>query len=252
MTHARHPVTQAPVTAPGPLAALLLPAGTAVAESFGDPPPGAPGTGLFPGEEAAVSKAVAKRRLEYATVRYCARRALADLGLPPTAILNGPKREPIWPEGVVGSMTHCDGYRAAALARTDLLRGLGMDAEPHGPLPDGVLGSIALPEELDHLAGLTGRHPAVHWDRLLFSAKESVYKTWFPIARCWLGFEEASIAFTPGPAESPGSGATASGTFTARLLRSGLVLDGEPVDRLTGRWLVGRDLVITAIALVAD
>jgi 4'-phosphopantetheinyl transferase EntD len=247
-------VNQSPVTLSGPLAALLLPTGTAVAESFGDPPPGTPGTDLFPGEEEAVRNAVDKRRREYGTVRYCARQALAELGLPPTAILSGPKREPLWPDGVVGSMTHCDGYRAAALARTDLLPGLGIDAEPHGPLPDGVLDTIALPEELDHLAGLVAGQPAVHWDRLLFSAKESVYKTWFPLAQCWLGFEEASIKFTPGPAGSIGvegiEGAE-GGTFTARLLRPGLVLDGSPVDQLTGRWLVAKGLVITAIALIA-
>ena len=239
MSHARQLVTD-----PGPLLGRLLPDGASVAESFGDPPPGTAETELFPAEQEAVRNAVDKRRREYSTVRYCARQALAGLGLPRIPILNGPKREPLWPDGVVGSMTHCEGYRAAAVARTDVLLGLGIDAEPHGPLPDGVLESIALPEELDHLTDLGARLPAVQWGRVLFSAKESVYKTWFPLAHCWLGFEEAALEFEPDPA---GDG----GRFTARLLRPGLVVDGKPADQLTGRWLVCRDLVITAVSLVA-
>ena len=59
----------------------------------------------------------------------------------------GAKREPLWPAGVVGSITHCDGYRAAAVARATDLATVGIDAEPHEPLPDGVLAAIALPAE---------------------------------------------------------------------------------------------------------
>lgn len=77
-------------------------------------------------------------------------------------------------------MTHCDGYGAAALVRLTDLASLGIDAEPDGPLPDGVLESIALPAEVALLRRLGGARPGVHWDRLLFSAKESVYKAWYP------------------------------------------------------------------------
>lgn len=232
------------MTTPDPLIGQILPAGVFAAEGFGTPPP-AEEAGLYPDELEAVGKAVDKRRREYAWVRHCARQALGGLGLPPGPILNGPKREPLWPEGVVGSMTHCDGYRAAVVASTDLLLGLGIDAEPHGPLPDGILDSVTLPEERDHLAALAVRRPDVHWQRLVFSAKESVYKAWFPQTNAWLGFHDASLLFATDPA------ATDRGTFTARLLKAGLVLDGRPTAQLTGRWLVCRGLVITAVSLAA-
>ena len=60
-----------------------------------------------------------------------------------------------------------------------------------------MLGAIARPEEHRWLAELAASHPAVHWDRLLFSMKESVYKAWYPLTGKWLDFEEASIAVDP-------------------------------------------------------
>jgi 4'-phosphopantetheinyl transferase EntD len=164
----------------------LLPAAVRVVESFGE----LPGATLFPEEEELVARAVPKRVAEVTTVRACARRALGELGLPPVPILSGPSREPLWPAGVVGSLTHCAGYRAAAVARASELASFGIDAEPHGELPEGVLERVALASEQ---AALPGLPPGVHWDRLLFSAKESVYKAWFPLAGRWLGFEDARL-----------------------------------------------------------
>ncbi|MFI6346681.1 4'-phosphopantetheinyl transferase [Streptomyces sp. NPDC050560] len=197
---------------------------------------------LFPEEAAAVSKAVERRRNEYATVRLCAREAMAGLGLPPVPVLSGPRGEPVWPEGIVGSMTHCTGYRAAVLAHGKRIRALGIDAEEHGPVPEGVLEAIALPAEQARHARHAAGEPGVHWDRLLFSAKESVYKAWFPIARRMLEFEEADLVFTREPGAEPG------GTFHARLLATA---PGVPPS-FDGRWLVRDGIVLTAICLPAD
>src|SRR3981081_2727213 len=82
------------------------------AGAFDDPPDAV----LFPEEEAAISRAVEKRRRDFRTVRHCSRRALRELGVPPTAVVPGERRKPVWPPGVVGSLTHCTGYRAAAVA----------------------------------------------------------------------------------------------------------------------------------------
>jgi 4'-phosphopantetheinyl transferase EntD len=136
-------------------------------------------------------------------------------------------------------MTHCAGYRAAALARTTEFRTVGIDAEPHQPLPAGVLTAISLPAERDALADLDRAAPGVHWDRLLFSAKESVYKAWFPLAKCWLDFAEALLRLDP------------SGVFHADLLVTGPSFDGQPLTGFAGRWLVTDGLVLTAIALPA-
>ena len=216
----------------------LMPAGVVVADATGP----LPGEALLPAEEALVARAVDKRRAEFTTVRTCARIALAELGVPPGPVLSGPKREPLWPAGIVGSLTHCDGYRAAAVARADRLASLGIDAEPHAALPDGILERVSLPAERDRLRLLPD---GIHWDRLLFSAKESVYKTWFPLARQWLGFEQAALEFSPG--DDP-----ARGTFSAEVLIPGMTVAGRPVQLLTGRYAVGGGLLVTAITLPAE
>ncbi|GAA2055698.1 4'-phosphopantetheinyl transferase superfamily protein [Catenulispora yoronensis] len=215
----------------------VLPAEVAVAEAFDDPEDAV----LFPGEEAAISRAVAKRRREYITTRHCARLAMVRLGLPPMAVGSGGNREPLWPEGVVGSLTHCDGYRAAAVARSGSVGGVGVDAEPHAPLPDGVFDTIARPDEVPMLAELAAARPHVWWDRLMFSAKESVYKAWFPVAERWLGFGDASLDLEPGEDRPDG---TVAGGYTVRIHQA-----GAPVTRMTGRWIVESGFVLTAITL---
>jgi 4'-phosphopantetheinyl transferase EntD len=195
---------------------------------------------LYAEEEQVIARAVDKRRLEFTTVRHCARRAMAELGVPPAPLLPGERGEPLWPAGVVGSMTHCAGYRAAVVGLAPHVRSVGVDAEPHEPLPGGVLDTIALPAERQRHEVLRRERPDVHWDRVLFSAKESVYKTWFPLTGRWLDFEEADIVIHPGP-----------GSFEARLLVPGRTASGDPLTGFTGRWLVEGGLVRTAIALLA-
>lgn len=135
----------------------VLPDSVVAVESRGDDE--ACHAALHPEEEVVVARAVEKRRREFTAVRACARRAMARLGVPPQPILPGERGAPRWPEGLRGSMTHCDGYRAAALVRATDLASLGIDAEPHGPLPDGVLNSVALPAERERLAVLAAGQP---------------------------------------------------------------------------------------------
>jgi 4'-phosphopantetheinyl transferase EntD len=219
-----------------PVIAEILPPPVATVEAFEDPP----GATLFPEEEAAMARAVPRRRGEFAAGRACARAALAQLGLPAAPILPGPRGAPQWPPGVVGTITHCDGYRASAVAHARDVLTLGLDAEPDGPLPGGVLDAVSLAEERDRLPGLAAAAPHVPWDRLLFCAKEAVYKAWFPLAGRWLGFEEAAITFVPD-----------EGTFTARLLVPGPAVGGRPLDGFSGRWLARGGLLLAAIAVPA-
>jgi 4'-phosphopantetheinyl transferase EntD len=214
----------------------ILPDTAIAVEAFDDPP----GTELFAAEEAAIGRAVDKRRREFTTARGCARAALERLGLPPGPIPSGERGEPIWPAGLVGSITHCDGYRACAVARASDLVTIGIDAEPHKPLPDGLLGDVSLPEEMGWLRELARHEPDTHWDRLLFSAKESVYKAWFPLTGEWLGFEDAVLVVAP-----------LARRFSARLLVPGPVVSGRRIPGFAGRWLVRDGLIVTAVTLKA-
>jgi 4'-phosphopantetheinyl transferase EntD len=221
----------------------ILPPEVASAEAFDDAGP----ADLFPEEEAAIASAVAARRGEFATGRACARAALAKLGLPPVPIVPDDRRAPRWPAGVTGSITHCAGYRAAAVARVGDVVSLGLDAEPNDALPDGVLERVAVARERAWLPELAAAVPGVRWDRLLFCAKETVYKAWYPLTGRWLGFEQAAVTFEP---EAGPSGASA-GTFAADLLEPGAALDGRPLTGFTGRWLARGGLLLAAIAVPA-
>ncbi|MFI6847338.1 4'-phosphopantetheinyl transferase [Kitasatospora sp. NPDC050467] len=193
---------------------------------------------LYPQEAAAVALAVPKRRREYATVRMCARRALNGVGVAAAPLVAGTRGAPQWPAGVVGSMTHCAGYRAAAVGRSSDYLGLGIDAEPNEPLPDDLLEFVSLPAERARLRELAAAAPDVCWDRLLFSAKEAVFKTWYPLAARELDFSEAELGFDP-----------EAGTFSARLLVPGVSAGGRHLEGFSGRWLCRGGLVVTAIAL---
>ncbi|GAA3475626.1 4'-phosphopantetheinyl transferase family protein [Streptomyces yanii] len=218
-------------------APALFPAAVVHAELFHDPSD----QRLFPGEEALVANAVEARRREFTSVRACARTALVRLGHPPVPILKGPHGAPSWPTGVVGSLTHCRGYRAAAVADRTEVASVGLDAEPNEALPDpGILPLIALPQERDRLADLALRRSDICWERLLFSAKESVYKTWYPLTGRWLDFEQAEITIHPD-----------TGTFHARLLVPGPVVDGTRLDHFHGTWQARHGVLLTAVTVPA-
>jgi 4'-phosphopantetheinyl transferase EntD len=222
----------------------LLPDSVVAVEAYGHDEP--ENTRLYPEEEAVVARAVHKRRREFAVVRSCARRAMEKLGVPPQPVLPGERGAPRWPAGLTGSMTHCDGYCAAALVRATDLASLGIDAEPDGPLPDGVLDAVSLPGERERLLRLAHDHPGTHWERLLFSAKEAVYKAWFPLTGQWLDFSEADIEILVDPGERR------HGSLRAELLVPGPLVGGRRLGHFDGRWIAGRGLVATSVTVPHD
>jgi 4'-phosphopantetheinyl transferase EntD len=141
----------------------------------------------------------------------------------------------------VGSITHCDGYRACAVASAHTLLTLGIDAERHAPLSDGVWQEVAQgrERELRMRNGVVAR-AGVHLDAVLFSAKEAVYKAWFPLARRWLDFDDVELSID-----------ASDGTFRASLLVPGPRIAGAPLTELRGRWTVGGGVVVTAVAVPA-
>ena len=140
---------------------------------------------LTAAESAAISSAVDKRRKEYATGRWLAHRALSQLGLSIESILSGEKREPVWPESTVGSITHADGLVAVAVSAKPNVLGVGIDLERAGRVGDLLLRKILTQRERQQLGDLD--------PTLIFSAKEACYKVLFPIFREYVPFQAVEI-----------------------------------------------------------
>jgi 4'-phosphopantetheinyl transferase EntD len=115
---------------------------------------------------------------------------------------------------------------------------VGIDAEPNEPLPSEVMDVVAHEEERAWVSGLQAKRPEVNWDRLLFSAKESAFKTWYPLNRRRLGFKQ--IVITMDPAER---------IFSAELHEPVAAPDASALTSLAGRWLSSEGLLLTAIAV---
>jgi 4'-phosphopantetheinyl transferase EntD len=207
----------------------LFPAGAAVAWQRID----GEAAELFPEERALIERAVPKRQREFAVGRACARRALAELGYEPRPILAGEMREPLWPLGVVGSITHDRALGVAVAGRAERFRGFGVDIEPDEPLSSDVAARIWSAEEAA-AAMASGAVEPPSAAKLVFAIKEAVYKCQFPLSRQYLGFEGVTVTL-------------GRGTFDAVLnasvgpLERGLVFSGKwrraEGELLAGVWL---------------
>jgi 4'-phosphopantetheinyl transferase EntD len=185
----------------------------------------------WPRELEVLGSVAERRRREFVAGRRCARECIRSIGHDPAPVLIGARREPLWPPGLVGSITHTASFAAAAVAASPPLRGLGLDAEPDEALPAGVLERISRPEErvrLDALDPHVVRHPG----RLLFSTKEAVYKVWYPMTGRWLDFDEVSVDVDP----------------VGRRVEVEVLVDG-PFSRLEGRYAISGGLILVAIEL---
>lgn len=201
-----------------------------VVTACGDPRE--PSPALSPAEEQLVVRAVAKRRAEFRRGRACAHSVLERLGVPNFSLLAGAQREPLWPPGIVGSITHTDGLCAVAAARDSAYRGIGIDVEPNLPLEPNLVDYVCGDAELRHAAVVAERERAA---RLIFSAKEAVYKCQFYLSRRFLEFHDVNVRLSP------------TGEFAAELLvdvpevGSGACIVGRFAQRggylLTASWI---------------
>lgn len=144
-----------------------------------------PRNALPPGhaaEEAQIVRAVTKRQNEFRAGRACAHDALGSLGVQHTPLLAGPDREPIWPDGIVGSISHSNHLCVAAVARATDLRGIGVDTELDELMPEALIPKVCTAREASR-----GLH------RQVFSAKETTYKCLHPIVKKFFGFHAAEV-----------------------------------------------------------
>lgn len=132
-----------------------------------------------------------KRRREFQAGRACARRVLAQLGYPEQALAVGAHRQPLWPQGVVGSITHCGDFCAAVGAPSTQFAGLGIDVEEDSALDESLLDVVCTPRERQAVTGLAS---PLHQAKAVFSIKESLFKAHFPLLQRWIDFLDVELS----------------------------------------------------------
>jgi 4'-phosphopantetheinyl transferase EntD len=142
---------------------------------------------LLDEEAASIASPVIAVRRASGAARIVARALLAQLGYARTAIPRGEGGEPIWPAGISGSIAHDDRIAMAAIGLQRDIRAVGIDVEPAVPLPLEMLELIATPQELRRIADDPLR------GKLLFAAKEAVYKAVYPLDRLFLEFGDIEV-----------------------------------------------------------
>jgi 4'-phosphopantetheinyl transferase EntD len=186
-------------------------------------------------ELAFIKAAVVKRRAEFGTARVLARRALERLGFPPLPLVPAADRSPVWPMGVVGSITHTDGYCAVVLDRSPPAISVGIDIEKLADLDHGTRARILTAAEQRWLEGQPSGARA-KLAILIFSAKEAYYKCQYPVSRRRLDFPDVQIEVD-----------VAEGRFRARSLLPGLA---HLIATLDGKFAFGADAVMCGVELL--
>jgi 4'-phosphopantetheinyl transferase EntD len=139
-------------------------------------------------EERLIAGSVKKRQREFRAGRNAARAALKQLDAPAGPLLRGENREPIWPRGFIGSISHCDDSCITACVQKGEIISLGLDVEPLKPLKPGIARYIETESERLFME----RHPELP-SRLIFSAKESLYKCYHPLIGRFFGFHSVTL-----------------------------------------------------------
>lgn len=193
---------------------------------------------LHPAERRLVARAAPSRQDQFSTGRLCAREALAGLGLPGAPLLARPDRSPAWPEGAVGSLSHTRGCCAVVVGRRPPWRALGLDVEGGAPLAARLEARVCRPEERAWLAGRDSAERG-RLAKLLFCAKEAVYKCQHPLAGARLGFQDVRVVLD-----------AETGVFQAEILGA-LPEAQRGLQHLEGRALRVEEWALAGVALRA-
>jgi 4'-phosphopantetheinyl transferase EntD len=142
-----------------------------------------------------VERSVPKRQAEFYFGRLAARRALDTLGISPGDVGIGAWRQPLWPTGIVGSISHTRSEAAAVVMRQGECHGIGIDLEPIAGLEAcaALSGTVIDADELTYLQGVAGSLSIATLLTLAFSAKESLFKAAFNTVGRYFDFSAARI-----------------------------------------------------------
>ena len=149
---------------------------------------------LSPALEQHIVTAVDKRKMDFRGGRNAAYSALSALGFDKKVDIGvGEKREPLWPKGIVGSITHTSDFYGAIVAWKHDYRSIGFDVETIKPLKEDIQKMICTDTERTAIKILQEKHADIEWSIVFFSIKEAIYKTFYPIYQVYLGFDEAEV-----------------------------------------------------------
>lgn len=149
---------------------------------------------FLPAESASILTRESRARAASGAGRRIAHELLRRLERAEIAIARGPSGNPIWPEGIVGSIAHDEDVAVAVVARSGAVGSVGVDIEPALPLSDDLRDVVVTSR--DRLGGL---EPGMA-GRILFAVKEAVYKASFPLDGRVLGFEDIVVDIEAGEA----------------------------------------------------
>ena len=135
---------------------------------------------LMDSEKEAVARAVPKRLREFSAGRAAGREALSEIGFRRSAITRSRDRTPVWPAGIVGSISHCDSLCLAAVCHIKTWRSIGLDIEGDAPLQKEAWPIILTQQEEQDLKKVP-RWRRARRIKALFSIKEAVYKAQYPL-----------------------------------------------------------------------
>ncbi|MDX8443486.1 4'-phosphopantetheinyl transferase family protein [Mesorhizobium australafricanum] len=168
---------------------------------------------LLPAENASIATRDPRARAASGAGRRVAHELLRRLGCADPAVLRGQLGNPVWPAGIIGSIAHDDDLAVAVVARSGAVKSVGVDIEPALPLPRELEAIVATPQDRQgDLEPATG-------SRVMFAAKEAVYKASFPLDGRVLGFEDIAVDFVSGEAvTSSGRRLTVRFTISPRIL----------------------------------
>lgn len=152
------------------------------------------GGDVYPEEQDCVPNVATKRYREFTAGRLCAREVLKKLGVDNFPLLVGESREPLWPPGIVGSISHCRDNCVVVASRDKRIVGLGIDIEDIAPLEAEIKALVCRKREEQWMIDVS-EPGCIDWAKIIFSAKESVYKCLFPVKNVYLDFKEVQIAF---------------------------------------------------------
>jgi 4'-phosphopantetheinyl transferase EntD len=146
---------------------------------------------LDPREAATIAAAAPRRIAEFSTGRWLAREAMIALGLDPGPVTRTEARAPRWPAVCIGSITHGRDLAAAAVARRDALRGVGIDLEEASRVGPELHPKVFTARERAELDARPANRTLE--GTLRFSAKEAVYKAVNPQIGRFIGFREVEV-----------------------------------------------------------